>query len=71
MHIYTVCCWTQEFCSSQTDCKLKVILWKPNAIYFQDLYGNICRAMKIITENPGLQVKKFMIKYPIISRKEQ
>lgn len=27
--------------------------------------------MKIITENPGLQVKKFMIKYPIITRKEQ
>lgn len=28
-------------------------------------------SMKIITENAGLQVKKFMIKYPIITRKEQ
>lgn len=26
--------------------------------------------MKIITENPGLQVKKFMIKYPILSQEK-
>lgn len=26
--------------------------------------------MKIITKNPGLQVKKFMIKYPILSQEK-
>lgn len=65
MHIYTVCFRTQEFCRSQSD------FMETKCNLFPGFLWQYMQAMKIITENPGLQVKKFMIKYSIITRKEQ
>ena len=66
MHIYTVCFRTQEFCRSQSDFMETKCNLFPGFLW-QYMQGNEDH----ITENPGLQVKKFMIKYPIITRKEQ